>query len=259
MTTLLLYNFKGGVGKTTVSVLLADYLSKHGKKVLVVDLDAQASATTFIERTYHVKSSPERPLLESLERGSLKQSVCHVADNLDLIPSDWSMARWNEKLITYPKMKRNLVLKVELKEIKDDYDYVLIDVPPTMSPLVNNAVLASDCIILVFQTQSFSLDGIKKTVKEITQLKKDYQADFKLIGVLLYMVFRRSSVDKIVRNAAKEVFKGNEDIFFKNRIYMRKRVPRWEALGLTLSDSHDKEAYKMYADVAKELLERLGE
>ena len=109
LATLLFYNFKGGVGKTTLSVMAADHLSRKGKKVLVVDLDAQASATNFLEKTYK-EVTPMRPLVDSLNSGSFKESICNASDNLDLLPSDWDMAHWNEIAERAPIRERNLIL-----------------------------------------------------------------------------------------------------------------------------------------------------
>ena len=110
MSTLLFYNFKGGVGKTTISVLAADHFSRAGKKVLLIDLDAQASATLFIKNSYG-DITPARSLYESLQKESLRPSICHIDDNLDLIPGDWDMSLWNQTLEKLPQRNRNLVLK----------------------------------------------------------------------------------------------------------------------------------------------------
>ena len=95
MSVLLFYNFKGGVGKTTISVLAADHFSKSGKKVLLIDLDAQASATLFFKNSYG-NIVPKRSLYTSLQKESLRPSICHLDSNLDLIPGDWDMSLWNE-------------------------------------------------------------------------------------------------------------------------------------------------------------------
>ena len=175
MSTLLFYNFKGGVGKTTISVLAADHFSRAGKKVLLVDLDAQASATLFFENSYGA-ITPTRSLFNSLQKESLRPSICHLDDNLDLIPGDWDMSLWNQTLEKLPQRDRNLVLKHFLEPLQNDYDYIILDVPPTLSTLVNNAVLASDYIILVLQTQSSSYEGVLRTAKYLSQLRNGYNA-----------------------------------------------------------------------------------
>lgn len=258
LATLLFYNFKGGVGKTTLSVMAADHLSRKGKKVLVVDLDAQASATNFLEKTYK-EVTPMRPLVDSLNSGSLKESICNVSDNLDLLPSDWDMAHWNEIAERAPIRERNLILSRLLEPLKGRYDYIIIDVPPTLSTLVNNAVLASDFVVLVFQTQSSSLDGIQHTISYLSQLQRDYQAKFALLGIVLYLVSKRDQADISVAKQAEEIFKDQKDIFFENPIYQRARVKHWATFGIThnAKDVHDRKTHQMYSNVFNEVLKRM--
>ena len=260
VSTLLFYNFKGGVGKTTISVLAADHLAQSGKNVLLIDLDAQASASNFIEKSYGAVK-PDRPLIESLMKESLLPSICHVTDHFDLIPSDWNMSHWNEVAEEIPARRRNLVLSYLINEIKDNYDYIFLDVPPTLSTLVNNAVLASDFITLVFQTQSSSLDGIRHTMAYLQQLRSDYNASFQLLGIILYLVSKRENADMSVEREARKLFEGNEDIFFEHPIYQRARVKHWATFGITHNhkDVHDRRTHKMYSDVVNEVLERISD
>ena len=123
MSTLLFYNFKGGVGKTTISVLAADYFSRSGKKVLLIDLDAQASATLFFKNSYG-DITPKRSLFNSLQKESLQPSICHLDKNLDLIPGDWDMSLWNQSLEKLPQHDRNLVLKEFISPLKEKYDFL---------------------------------------------------------------------------------------------------------------------------------------
>lgn len=258
MSTLLFYNFKGGVGKTTISVIAADHFSRAGKKVLLIDLDAQASATLFFKNSYGDNISPQRSLFESLQKESLRPSICHLDKNLDLIPGDWDMSLWNQSLERLPQYDRNLVLKNFIKPLEAEYDYIILDIPPTLSTLVNNAVLASDYIVLVLQTQSSSYEGVLRTAKYLAQLRSDYDADFKLLGIILYLVSKRADSDKAIAKAARETF---GDAIFANSIYHRERVKRWANEGLTHKDKdvHDKRTHEMYSLVLKEVLYRIGE
>lgn len=257
MSTLLFYNFKGGVGKTTISVLAADHFSRAGKKVLLVDLDAQASATLFFENSYGA-ITPTRSLFNSLQKESLRPSICHLDDNLDLIPGDWDMSLWNQTLEKLPQRDRNLVLKHFLEPLQNDYDYIILDVPPTLSTLVNNAVLASDYIILVLQTQSSSYEGVLRTAKYLSQLRNDYNAKFKLLGIVLYLVSKRANSDTLIAKEARKTF---GDAIFANSIYHRERVKRWSNEGLThkTNDVHDQRTHEMYTLFLKEVLYRIGE
>ncbi|HJA23239.1 MAG TPA: ParA family protein [Candidatus Limosilactobacillus intestinavium] len=257
MSTLLFYNFKGGVGKTTISVLAADHLSRAGKKVLLIDLDAQASATLFLKNSYG-NFEPKRSLYTSLQKDSLRPSICHLDKNLDLIPADWDMSLWNQSLEKLPQYDRNLVLQKLIQPLKANYDFVILDIPPTLSTLVNNAVLASDYIILVLQTQSASYEGVLRTAKYLAQLRKDYESKFKLLGIVLYLVSKSANSDTTIAKEARKTF---GDAIFANSIYHRERVKRWSNEGLTHkpNDVHDRRTHEMYSLFLKEVLFRIGE
>ena len=257
MSTLLFYNFKGGVGKTTISVLAADHLSRASKKVLLIDLDAQASATLFLKNSYG-EIIPKRSLFNSLQKESLNPSICHIDTNLDVIPGDWDMSLWNQYLEKLPQRDRNLVLKDFIKPLEEDYDFIILDIPPTLSTLVNNAVLASDYIVLVLQTQSSSYEGVLRTAKYLSQLRADYDANFKLLGIVLYLVSKRANSDTSIADEARKTF---GDAIFANSIYHRERVKRWANEGLThkKNDVHDSRTHEMYTLFFKELLYRIGE
>ncbi len=257
MSTLMFYNFKGGVGKTTISVIAADHLSKAGKKVLLIDLDPQASATLFFKNSYG-DFEPERSLYQSLLKESLKPSICHIDKNLDVIPGDWDMSLWTQTTEKLPKRKRNLVLRKLIDKIKKKYDYIILDNPPTINTLVTNSVLASDFIILVLQTQSSSYEGVLRTAKYLSQLRKDYDAPFKLLGIVLYLVSKRADSDQKIAKEARATF---GDAIFANTIYHRERVKRWANEGLTHkpTDVHDQRTHKMYSLLFKEILYRIGD
>lgn len=257
MSTLLFYNFKGGVGKTTLSVMAADHLSRAGKKILVIDLDPQASATLIFRNSYG-DIKPNRSLYESLIKGNLTQSIINLDKNLDIIPGSWDMSLWNQAAEKMPQKERNLILKKVLEPLSNSYDYIILDTPPTLSTLVNNAVLASDYIVLVLQTQSSSYEGVLRTAKYLTQLREDYKAQFKLLGIVLYMVSRSGRTDKDIANAARETF---GDAIFANTIYHRERVKKWANEGITHKpkDIHDKRTHEMYSLFLKEVLYRIGD
>lgn len=258
-TTLLFYNFKGGVGKTTISVIAADHLSRNHKKTLLMDLDAQASATQIMEASYG-KIEIRKPLRESLNDNTLKDSIVHLDDCLDILPSDWSMSLWNQDAQKVPQHDRNLILKKDLTHIKRNYDYIILDVPPTLSTLVNNAVLASDYVTLVLQTQRSSYESVLNTIQYLSQLQKEYtgQTNFDLAGIILYLVSRRGKTDLEIVQQARELF---GDSVFSNQIFRRERVKMWANQGITHKerDVHDRQTHEMYSLVLHELLYRIGE
>lgn len=256
--TLLFYNFKGGVGKTTLSVIAADHLSRCKKKVLLIDLDAQASATQIMEVSYGTITI-KKELRNSLNDNTLEESVVTLDDYLDIIPSDWSMSLWNQDTEKLTKHDRDLVLKKDLLSLKNNYDYIILDVPPTLSTLVNNAVLASDYVALVLQTQRSSYESVLNTIQYLSQLQTDYanESNFDLVGIILYLVSRNGATDLDIVKKAKDLF-GNS--IFTNQILRRERVKMWANHGIThkKNDIHDKQTHEMYSLVLHELLYRIG-
>lgn len=255
MATLLFYNFKGGVGKTSLSSILAYQLANSGKKVLAVDLDAQANLTDILTKTYKETTS-EISLFDSLNKGDLEPAICKLTDNLDILPADWSMSLWNQTVEHLDKRKRNFILATLLQPLKRQYDFIILDVPPTLSTLVNNAVLASDAISIVLQTQQSAFTGALKTASYLQQLREDYNADFKMLGIILYLVTKTGTVDNNIAKLAKKEFGTG---VYANEISTRERVKRWSNTGITSNakDRHDVATHEMYQLVLNETLYRM--
>lgn len=233
-------------------------MSRSGKKVLLIDLDPQTSATLFLENNYG-EITPKEELFTALNNENLRPAICHLAENLDVIPGDWNLSKWDQMAAKFPQKLRMFILGNLLQPIKEKYDYVILDVPPTISVLVTNAVLASDYIALVLQTQKSSYESALRTTRYLQELKEDYNANFILIGIILYLVSKRSKTDNIIESKAAETF--GEEALFKNHIYYRERVKNWSNQGITHNekDIHDVHTHKMYGDLIEELIERIGD
>lgn len=261
MSTLLFYNFKGGVGKSSLSVILTYHLVRAGKKVLFVDLDPQANGTELLGATYSptgVVPEPERSEFDGLLKGNLQKSIVHLDKNIDVIPSEWDMSLWNQKVERVDQHQRNLILKTLLEPIKFNYDYVILDVPPTLSTLVTNACLASDYITIVLQTQRSAYTSALKTAKYLADLRRDYDTNFKLTGVILYLMKKGGHVDTGIAREARVNF---GEALYANQIYGRERVKYWSDNGITdkPKDHHDQATHEMYSMIFKEFLLRVKE
>ncbi|MBT9656360.1 ParA family protein [Lactiplantibacillus plantarum] len=254
--TLLHFNFKGGVGKTTLSVMDTYLLGELGHKVLLIDLDPQANATEIMRTTYDVKTEPDVDLFNGLLKLDLTHSIIELTDNVSMIPADWSLSLWPGKVEKIKNHDRMLILKTLIEQFKSQFEYIIIDVPPTLSIFTNNAILASDYVSLVLQTQKQAYTSVLKTAQYMYQLKNDYHATFDVSGVILYLVKRDAKVDREITKAATESF---GDAVFINRIWQQERVKLFSNAGIKDEDYWDKKAISMYTMVLKEELHRIEE
>ncbi|XIF19949.1 MAG: ParA family protein [Acetilactobacillus jinshanensis] len=254
--TLLHSAFKGGCGKTAITVITAYLLRHMGKRVLLIDLDPQANSSEIMSYTYHSHQKPVVSLYHGLLHFDLSHSIVHLDSKMDVIPSDWSLSVWPEKIEKYNMHDRNLILKHVLAPLKPKYDYILIDVPPTLSAFTNNALLASDYVSLVLQTQRQSYTSVLKTAQYMYQLKQSYpkEANYQLLGVILYLVKKHAKTDREISNEAKKSF-GNA--VYKHPIWQQERIKVFGDQGIHNEDYWDRRAFKMYKGTVNEELNRM--
>lgn len=249
-------NFKGGVGKTTACVLFSYLLEKKGNKVLLIDFDPQSNSTEIIKETYKIENTNELSFYDGLKNLNLEDTIIKVTKKLDLIPADWNLSKLPDLLEDYKKSERYYLLQALIKEIKENYDYVFIDVPPTLSGFTNNAILASDFVIMVLQTQQQAFSSSLKFVSYLKDLKEDYHSSFELLGVIQYMIKRDGKVDNEIIEASSDIF---EEAIFVNKIYQRERVKRFGKNGITDNDTHDERVLFMYSELLNEVENRIKE
>lgn len=286
-TTLLFGNMKGGVGKTTNSVMVAYQLAKMGYKTLVCDLDPQANATQLLRRTYGLQHDGadlkiDKTMMVALSEQDIKSAIVNIMDNLDLLPSSEDFKSYpdfleitfmpdKEKIAENPsslqsemsavKEQRISYFAKQLKKVKDDYDVVVIDVPPTLSVFTDSAIYATDEIVIVLQTQQRSLDGAETFFEYLQQMYNSYEdVDFDILGVLPVLLKTRSGLDDQILEDAKEDF--GEDALFEQIIHHMERLKRYDRTGiadheLTKADIHDRKIHYIYSELTKEIVERL--
>lgn len=286
-TTLLFGNMKGGVGKTTNSVMVAYQLAQIGYKTLVCDLDPQANATQLLRRTYGLQHDGEdlkidKTMMVALSEGDISSAIVNVMDNLYLLPSsedfrsypDFLEIRFmpdKEKIeqdpsLLQPEMSRVKEQRIsyfarQLEAVNDDYDIIIIDVPPTLSVFTDSAIYATDEVIIVLQTQQRSLDGAETFFEYLQQMYNTYSnIDIDILGVLPVLLKKRSGLDDQILKDAEEDF--GSDALFKNIIHHMERLKRYDRTGiadkdLTKSDIHDRRIHYIYSQLTKEIVQRL--
>ena len=286
-TTLLFGNMKGGVGKTTNSVMVAYQLAKMGYKTLVCDLDPQANATQLLRRTYGLQHDGadlkiDKTMMVALSEQDIKSAIVNIMGNLDLLPSSEDFKSYpdfleitfmpdKEKIEENPsslqsematvKEQRISYFAKQLEKVKDDYDVVVIDVPPTLSVFTDSAIYATDEVVIVLQTQQRSLDGAETFFEYLQQMYNSYEdVDFDILGVLPVLLKTRSGLDDQILEDAKEDF--GEDALFEQIIHHMERLKRYDRTGiadheLTKADIHDRKIHYIYSELTKEIVERL--
>lgn len=248
-------NFKGGVGKTSLSVLFSYLLeTTTDLKTLLIDFDPQGNASEIIRFTYPDTPDEKVPLIKSLQKMDVSSSIVKVTDNLDLLPADWSLSSFPDVIEELKKNQRNFLLDEALEKVKKDYDIILIDVPPTLSGYTNNAVIASDYILMVLQTQQQAYSSSLKFVDYLRTLKTDYTAKFDLLGVVNYLIKKDGKVDQEIIEKARETF---QDALYTNEIYHRERVKRYGKEGISNTDIHDGRVLDMYNKLLSETFDRI--
>ena len=252
-----LVNQKGGVGKTTTSINLSASLAMLGKKVLLIDLDPQGNTTTGVGIN---KGEIKRSIYDVLlGECNINQAITKTKyDNFYVIPSTINLAglsnELSERSRTEAGFKKGEQLKNCLEEIKDNFDFIILDCPPALDVLITNALVASNSVIIPVQCEFFALEGITQLLKTIMIAQKTLNPTLDIEGVLLTMLDSRTNLG----------FEVVEDIrsFFKEKVY-NTIIPR--LVRLTEAPSHGEPivAYdpksrgsEAYLNLAKEVIER---
>ena len=242
-------NQKGGVGKTTTVVNLATALASIDKRVLVIDMDPQYNSSMSFN-AYDANKSIYKVFSNDVEINNAIQPS--LIPNLNVISACEDLAAAEYELAD--DENRNFLLKKYIGNIKENYDYIFIDTPPTLGLLTISSLTASDEVLIPVQCEFFALEGLSKLIKTIDIVKSNLNSVLKLNGIILTMYDKRNSLSSLIENEAREYFDTNVYKF---------NVPR----NVTLSEapSHGLPAIiydlkcsgsQAYIGLAKEFLER---
>ena len=199
-------NQKGGVGKTTTTFSLGVALSKQGKKVLLIDADPQGDLTTCMG--YYNQDELQNTIGTLMSDTicdneiNAENSILHHKEGIDLIPANLDLSAIEFSLVN--AMSREFTLKNSIRDIKDNYDYILIDCMPSLGMITINALACSDKIIIPVQGEYLAAKGMGHLLKTVTKVQKQINPNLKIGGVLLTLVDKRTNLSKDVRNSINE-------------------------------------------------------
>lgn len=241
-------NQKGGVGKTTTSVNLSTILAKRGKKVLMIDADPQGNASSGVGIDKDVEESVYDILIDDTEIEKVVKKT--NIKNLSICPSNINLAGAEVELVSM--MSREYRLKEKLDSIKDNYDYIIIDCPPSLGLVTLNAFTASDSVLIPVQCEYYALEGLGQLINTVNLVKKHLNKNIEIEGALLTMYDIRTNLSNQV---VKEVKKYFNDKVYKNVIPRNVKLSEAPSYGMpiTIYDPRSKGA-KSYEKFAKEFL-----
>ena len=200
-------NQKGGVGKTTTAVNLSAAIAQAGKKVLMADLDPQGNTTSGLGRTVNERSSIYDALMG---RSALKNCIQQTdIKKLNLIGADIRLAGAEVELVSVND--REFFLKRLLGAVRDDYDFIFVDCPPSLSLLTLNAMAAADSVLVPIQCEYYALEGVTALMNTINRVKHTFNPQLEIEGILLTMLDGRTNlgiqvVDQVKKHFKKAVF-----------------------------------------------------
>ncbi|MFR1766487.1 MAG: ParA family protein [Lachnospira sp.] len=239
-------NQKGGVGKTTTAINLSACLAEAGQRVLTIDIDPQGNTTSGLGIE---KDEVENTIYEvMLQEVDITEAACkNVFDNLDVIPSNVNLAGAEIDLIDIND--REYVLKNAIDEIRDNYDYVILDCPPSLSMLTVNAMTAADTVLVPIQCEYYALEGLTQLIHTINLVKKKLNPELELEGVVFTMYDSRTNLSlQVVENVKDNLHQNIYKTIIPRNIRLAEAPSHGLPINIYDSKSSGAESYRLLAE-----------
>ena len=239
-------NQKGGVGKTTTAINLSACLAEKGKKVLTIDMDPQGNTTSGlgIDKNEVEDTSYEVLLGEAKIENAITKSIM---DGLFVVPSETGLAGAEIELIG--KVDREFILKKEVERIKDDYDFIIIDCPPSLNTLTVNAMTTADTVIVPIQCEYYALEGLSELMYTIQLVKERLNNELEIEGIVFTMYDARTCLSlQVVENVKENIDKKIYKSIIPRNVRLAEAPSYGQPINLYSPRSAGAEAYRALAD-----------
>ena len=239
-------NQKGGVGKTTTSINLSSCIAAKGKKVLVIDIDPQGNTTS----GFGIEKNELENTVYELILGDISIEDCIVKDifpNISILPSNVNLAAAEIELIGIDK--KEYILKNEVDWVKDKYDYIIIDCPPSLSMLTINSMTTADTVLVPIQCEYYALEGLSQLIHTVNLVKERLNPDLDMEGVVFTMYDSRTNLSmQVVENVKNHLSQSVYNTVIPRNIRLAEAPSHGMPIHLYDPKSAGAEAYMLLAD-----------
>lgn len=244
---------KGGVGKTTSTVIMADILASAGYKVLLVDLDSQGNATQMVTQKSIYENSGNT-ILEAIKEKRPDRYIIHAKENLDLLPADDMLVTFSRYIYTEKVQNPIRELDNTLRLVDGDYDYILMDCPPNLGDLVLNAIVCSDYIMIPVMPDAFGMDALDRFVENIAEAQEKGHTKAEILGIMFTSRDMRNALERSVEESIREQY---QSMVFDTVIRRKAKIKEFALTGTRMKYKREAEALEDYIDLVKEMIERV--